>query len=670
MLERDAESEIGDYFRSNLLAVRQAVGVQDFKKFSALKSDGERVAFVLKYPEARLLPLEFPGVGKRDRDRALKLKETGNGSFGRGQFLKALDNYSDAAIVAPENELPIILANRSAVLYHLESFELAISDAEEAVRLGYPKELLYKLEERRARCLLALKKHNSAIDAFRSTLSALDHAKITPEKKQKVERDVRVMLAVMEKGNQLNNALKLRNETSTSSSKDSILPKLSSSQNPDYPAFADAVEFKDSGGAVGRHAVASRDVLPGEILAVEKAHSAVLLPEFRLTHCHRCFTRVTTPVPASCNECTIIIYCSTKCRNSDAEAHATECSLLLALYVSAASVTCFLALKSVSQRPLSELKRLKDFLIPEAKIKPWKGADYKALHALVTHKDERTPEDLFHRAYMASWLLRLLKRGSYFPKETNTPDSAEAELSPEEIFVGGLILHNIQLLQFNAHEISELIRPKGSTTLDKAKSIFVGGGVFPTVALLNHSCNPSVIRYFVGTTMVVRALRTIHPGEEISENYGPIFTTMPQSERRRKLRLQYWFDCACEACTGQWPLLEGIDPRILRFKCDSGEACGNILPVSTDSNEFMVFCPKCKKSTNILKGLKAVQDTDAIFRVASRHLENGEHEKALKGYFDILKLLDENLSPPLRDYHLCQQGVRLCLLAIGNTSFV
>lgn len=65
--------------------------------------------------------------------------------------------------------------------------------------------------------------------------------------------------------------------------------------------------------------------------------------------------------------------------------------------------------------------------------------------------------------------------------------------------------------------------------------------------------------------MVVRALRTIQPGEEISENYGPIFTTMPEGERKRKLRLQYWFDCACEACTGHWPLLEGIDPRILRY---------------------------------------------------------------------------------------------------------
>ncbi|XP_046740087.1 SET and MYND domain-containing protein 4-like isoform X2 [Diprion similis] len=667
MLERDAETEIGDYFRENLLGVRRAVEGSEFRKFAALNTDGERVAYILKYAEARRLPLEFPGVGEKNRDRALKLKETGNSSFGRGNFLKALDNYSDAAIVAPEGDLSVILANRSAVLYHLERFELAVSDAEEAVRLGYPQELMYKLEERRARCLLALKKHAAAMDAFRSTLKALDYAKISAEKKQKIEYDVRVMLAVMERGNQLNSIANSQNLTTPSPSLKTPLPKLSGNQNSDYPAFSDAVEFKDSGGSVGRYAVAKREILPGDVLATEKPHAAVLLAEYRLSHCHLCFARVTAPVPASCNTCTIIVYCSPKCRNRDVKAHALECPLLLALYVSSASVTCFLALTSLIRKPLSELLKMKDSLNTE--IKPYKGDDYRSLHGLVTHEDERTADDLFHRAYMAGWLLRLLKRSSYFPEEVNTPDTADSQLSPEEIFVGGLILHNIQLLQFNAHEISELARPKGAITLDKAKSIFIGGGVYPTVALLNHSCNPSVIRYFIGTTMVVRALRTIRPGEEVSENYGPIFTTMPLSERRRKLRLQYWFDCSCEACTNQWPLLEGIDPRILRFRCESGAACGNIIPVSTESNEFMVTCSKCKKSMNILKGLKAIQDTDSIFKTASRHLENGEHEKALKGYFEILKLLDENLAPPLRDYHLCQQGVRLCLLAIGNTSF-
>lgn len=74
-----------------------------------------------------------------------------------------------------------------------------------------------------------------------------------------------------------------------------------------------------------------------------------------------------------------------------------------------------------------------------------------------------------------------------------------------------------------------------------------------------------IIRYFIGTTMVVRAARTIRAGEEISENYGPIFTTTPENERKRRLRVQYWFDCNCEACSGHWPLLEQLDPTVLRY---------------------------------------------------------------------------------------------------------
>ena len=170
--------------------------------------------------------------------------------------------------------------------------------------------------------------------------------------------------------------------------------------------------------------------------------------------------------------------------------------------------------------------------------------------------------------------------------------------------------------------------------------------------------------------MVVRAIRTIPAGEEISENYGPIFTTTPEAERKRKLRVQYWFDCNCEACTAHWPTLEEIDPTILRFKCETGKECGNVLPIKADTNEFMIRCSKCGKNTNIFKGLKALQDTDAIFRTASRNLEEGKHQEALKSYLEILKLLDETLALPIRDYHLCQQGVRLCMLPLGNVSYI
>lgn len=97
----------------------------------------------------------------------------------------------------------MLLANRAAAFYHLDKFRLALSDCEEAIKIGYPKHLMYKLEERRARCLLGLKCHLKAIEAFKNAIRALDNADLASEKKAKLESDMRLMLAVMDKGHQL-----------------------------------------------------------------------------------------------------------------------------------------------------------------------------------------------------------------------------------------------------------------------------------------------------------------------------------------------------------------------------------------------------------------------------------------------------------------------------------
>lgn len=73
---------------------------------------------------------------------------------------------------------------------------------------------------------------------------------------------------------------------------------------------------------------------------------------------------------------------------------------------------------------------------------------------IVTHEDKRLPEDLFHRAYMAAWLFRLLKTSEYLPENMKTADTAHNKLSDEELFIAELLLHNLQLLQFNSHEVT------------------------------------------------------------------------------------------------------------------------------------------------------------------------------------------------------------------------
>lgn len=95
---------------------------------------------------------------------------------------------------------------------------------------------------------------------------------------------------------------------------------------------------------------------------------------------------------------------------------------------------------------------------------------------------------------MAIILLRFLQKSNFFETQPSN------ELTEDEVLIGGLLLHNLQLLQFNAHEISELqFNADHPGDINKATSTFIAGGLFPTLALFNHSCEPGIVRYFSGS---------------------------------------------------------------------------------------------------------------------------------------------------------------------------
>lgn len=81
----------------------------------------------------------------------------------------------------------------------MEQFEDAIQDIDLALSFTYPKELRFKILDRKARCLLGLKRHDEALNTFRKTLQALDDSKLGHEKKMKMQNDIQIMLNLMNK---------------------------------------------------------------------------------------------------------------------------------------------------------------------------------------------------------------------------------------------------------------------------------------------------------------------------------------------------------------------------------------------------------------------------------------------------------------------------------------
>ncbi|XP_054154934.1 histone-lysine N-methyltransferase SMYD3-like [Oppia nitens] len=74
----------------------------------------------------------------------------------------------------------------------------------------------------------------------------------------------------------------------------------------------------------------------------------------------------------------------------------------------------------------------------------------------------------------------------------------------------------------------------------------IGSGLYLSGSQFNHSCRPNAATVFNGTELEVRAVRQISDTDEILVNYLDL--KMSATERRRKLREQYYFDCNCCQC--------------------------------------------------------------------------------------------------------------------------
>ena len=265
-----------------------------------------------------------------------------------------------------------------------------------------------------------------------------------------------------------------------------------------------------------------------------------------------------------------VMFCSMKCRTAALSTyHKYECKLVDLFLSSGMSIICFLALRTVTQKPLQwfrdnrEMFELSKHDKTSGETKEQKdvyeSGDYRNYFNLVSHHDERKTNDMFHRAMFSVFLLRCLQSQGYFP------DPPQDSLTEDQVLIGTVLCHFLEVLQFNAHEVAQF-EMVTKTSQEGAKSAFIGAAVYPTLALFNHSCDPSIVRYYVEDNVVVQAIKNIFKGEEICENYGPIFFHSAKDDRQSRLEKQYWFKCACIACQENWPLMHEMTQDVLNFR--------------------------------------------------------------------------------------------------------
>ncbi|XP_035658825.1 SET and MYND domain-containing protein 4-like [Branchiostoma floridae] len=301
-------------------------------EFSRLESDEERAKFCLAldcWDGDTLTKLieklqSLKGKVGKSTEKANHLRDKGNAAYKAQKFQEAFTLYTDSISYSPVTHvnddngtecLSLALANRSAVLFHLQEYKLCLQDIQASIDSGYPENLQYKLLHRKVQALFKLGKKDDAKKEVKGTLEAIEKADIPEDRKEAMRKELKLAgrnISKQEEGKE-----------GEESAEEVKVPKLQYGESQQVAHASGGVEMREEEDK-GRMLVAQKAFEPGSVLIVEQPYAAVLLQKHHSTHCHTCVTPVLVPHP--CRGCQYVQYCSGTCEEQAwREYHSYEC---------------------------------------------------------------------------------------------------------------------------------------------------------------------------------------------------------------------------------------------------------------------------------------------------------------------------------------------------------
>ena len=105
----------------------------------------------------------------------------------------------------------------------------------------------------------------------------------------------------------------------------------------------------------------------------------------------------------------------------------------------------------------------------------------------------------------ALFLIRCLKAKDFYPRDSSSNGCNDVaddpyHLSETELFLGKLIHHFMRVTYFNTHEVTTTDEDTTGVGFgsDRLAMRRIGRATNPTLALLNHTCDPNYRRISVG----------------------------------------------------------------------------------------------------------------------------------------------------------------------------
>ena len=245
-----------------------------------------------------------------------------------------------------------------------------------------------------------------------------------------------------------------------------------------FPAASDAIRVKYEPN-VGRHVVAARDVMPGEVIFMESPIVSCLIDEHVESICLVCLRYTSSPLP--CPTCSDVSFCSIDCRTQALQTfHKYECRLTHVFQETGIKdlPLLLLAFRAVSQKPVEYfVKNAERLNEPDPRFGlgedgDYNSSDYATLYHLCTHSHRRDSTDIYSKTIFAAFLLRCLQEVGYF--KSVSASAPGLTLSEPELLVGRILKHFLDCIQFNTHtiEVSRIHTPSRLSNINNSFSPF------------------------------------------------------------------------------------------------------------------------------------------------------------------------------------------------------
>ena len=435
-----------------------------------------------------------------------------------------------------------------------------------------------------------------------------------------------------------------------------ILPEIDFGPANNFPCASSSISLQFNNDK-GRHFVAIQDIAVGSVIMVEAPYAAVLDTSCWNSHCYHCLSRLPSDcVP--CRGCTEVLFCDELCSKAAQSYHVYECSKIFTLKKLQNWLFDYRVITVTGFSRISDIVAHSTNKCPEV----YEALDYFNIYNLVGHDSP----DCLEKAIMAVHLIKILKSCRFFPsvQYCGLHKIEVMDVCQEcQIMVGGVLLRHMKNLQCNGYDVYE--RLDSGQTLNDSSYNKIGSAVHATLSLINHSCQPNVMRLSYKNTGVIRAIRNIKKGEDIVGCYGGDFTKQSKKERQDYLLKNYFFQCKCVPCTLNWPTYKELCQAFMNDPEQVWLCCKCKKSFIVDAEDETYSC-SCGHITNVQAITVSMQKSFQKYTEAVHQVENRVIKGVLQPMFHYLTAMEKLEPKPSIECIGIEQNIKLCFTLEGN----